>query len=491
MTDKTDDLTAVDRVSRAATRRRLIVLGLIAIIPLIALSFVLQISRINRPVEQATDEMYFRYGSIGSDVEGVPYWVFRVLPDICPAELPGGYAGLGVIQEPGMPTPIGFSRRQIGPVEIVGPNCALCHTASVRATPTSEPMIVTTAPAHQLNLMEYFRSLFACGRSEKFTTDNVLEAIEKYKPLSFFERMTYRYVVMPRLREALKSKGEKFDSIVADRPEWGPGRVDTFNPYKVLVFNLGMKDDKSIGTARFMSIWNQAEQQGLWHHWDGNNDSLDERNFSAAIGAGVALDPPSFDFAGLERIKQWLMYHPAPRYPFAIDMALAGTGKPIYEKLCASCHEPSGEHFGAVVPLAKIGTDPERSLAFDKAMADRMNTIGRGQPWAFHRFRASGGYASHPLQGIWVRAPYLHNGSVPSLDELLKAPGQRRETFYTGNDIYDQGRVGFVSDDPAEGGRKFVKFDTTRKGNGNGGHVYGTDLSDADRRALLEYLKTL
>ena len=85
MTDKTDDLTAVDRVSRAATRRKLIVIGLIAIIPLIALSFILQISRINRPVDQATDEMYFRYGSIGSDVEGVPYWVFRVLPDICPA----------------------------------------------------------------------------------------------------------------------------------------------------------------------------------------------------------------------------------------------------------------------------------------------------------------------------------------------------------------------------------------------------------------------
>jgi len=491
MTDKTDDLTAVDRVSRAATRRKLIALGLMAIIPLIALSFILQISRINRPVDQATDEMYFRYGSIGSDVEGVPYWVFRVLPDICPAELPGGYASLGVIQESGMLTPIGFSRRQIGPVEIVGPNCALCHTASVRATPTSQPMIITTAPAHQLNLMKYFKFLFACGRSEKFTADNVLDAIEKYKPLSLFERLTYRHVVMPQLREALASKGAKFDSIVADRPEWGPGRVDTFNPYKVLVFNLDMKGDKSIGTARFMSIWNQAEQQGIWHHWDGNNDSLDERNFSAAIGAGVVLDPPSFDFAGLERIKQWLMYHPAPRYPFPIDMALAGTGKPIYEKFCASCHEPSGEHFGTVTPLAKIGTDPERSLAFDKTMADRMNTIGRGQPWGFHRFRATGGYANHPLQGIWVRAPYLHNGSVPSLDDLLKAPDQRTKKFYAGNDVYDQARVGFVSDKPAEGERTFVEFDTTLKGNSNSGHVYGIGLSDADRRALLEYLKTL
>ena len=124
-------------------------------------------------------------------------------------------------------------------------------------------------------------------------------------------------------------------------------------------------------------------------------------------------------------------------------------------------------------------------------MADRMNTIGSGTPWAFHRFRSTGGYANHSLQGIWVRAPYLHNGSVPSLDDLMKAPDQRTRKFYTGNDVYDQTRVGFVSDKPAEGDRKFVEFDTSLPGNANTGHVYGSSLSDADRRALLEYLKTL
>ena len=83
MTEPSNDLTAVDRVNRADWRRRLIVIGLILILPVIALSFVLQIMRINRPIDQPTDEMYFRYGSIGSDVEGVPYWVFRVMPEIC------------------------------------------------------------------------------------------------------------------------------------------------------------------------------------------------------------------------------------------------------------------------------------------------------------------------------------------------------------------------------------------------------------------------
>ena len=486
-----DELTAVDIVERRDSRRWTIAFGVIAVLVVIAISFALQISRIDKPVGYVNDEMYFRYGSIGSDVVGVPYWVFRVMPEICPTDLPGGYASLGVIQEPGMPTPIGFSMRRIGPVDIVGPNCALCHTASVRATPTSDPMIVTTAPAHQLNLMGYFKFLFACGRSPDFTAGNVLSAISKYQSLGLFDRLTYRFVVMPQLRTALAEKGAKFDSIIAGRPDWGPGRVDTFNPYKVLVFNLDMKNDTSIGTARFMSIWNQAEQEGIWHHWDGNNDSLDERNLSAAIGAGVTLNPPSFDFAGIERIKQWLMNHPPPAYPFPIDLALAAQGKPIYQRMCASCHDPSGEHFGTVTPLASIGTDPERNLAFDKAMAARMNTIGAGYPWAFHRFRSTNGYANHALEGIWVRAPYLHNGSVPTLDDLLKPPEQRPVTFYAGDDVYDQAHVGFVSSEASSGDRKFLLFDTRLKGNSNTGHVYGTTLSDQDRRALLEYLKSL
>ena len=75
-----------------------------------------------------------------------------------------------------------------------------------------------------------------------------------------------------------------------------------------------------------------------------------------------------------------------------------------------------------------------------------MNTIGKGTPFAFHRFRTTEGYASHPLDGIWLRAPYLHNGSVPTMRELLMPPAQRRATFYRGDDVYDQANLGFVSE---------------------------------------------
>jgi len=95
-----------------------------------------------------------------------------------------------------------------------------------------------------------------------------------------------------------------------------------------------------------------------------------------------------------------------------------------------------------------------------------------------------------PLDGLWVRAPYLHNGSVPTLRDLLEPAKARPTAFYRGYDVYDQARVGFVSNVPRADGRDFSKYDTSVPGNGNGGHVYGTTLSDADKAALVEHLKT-
>ena len=114
-------------------------------------------------------------------------------------------------------------------------------------------------------------------------------------------------------------------------------------------------------------------------------------------------------------------------------------------------------------------------------------------PQRFSHFRKTNGYANSPLDGIWLRAPYLHNGSVPNLRELLEPASKRTRKFYRGNDVYDPQNVGFVSNIPEQDGRIFYLFDTDKPGNGNGGHEgkqYGTDLLPAEKQALLEYLKT-
>lgn len=105
-------------------------------------------------------------------------------------------------------------------------------------------------------------------------------------------------------------------------------------------------------------------------------------------------------------------------------------------------------------------------------------------------FRTGSGYASVPLDGLWIRAPYLHNGSVPSLSALLDPPQNRPVRFWRGYDVYDPVTVGFVSDGP-EAQRDGRLYETTEPGNSNAGHTHGTALPDDSKRALLEYLKTL
>ena len=107
------------------------------------------------------------------------------------------------------------------------------------------------------------------------------------------------------------------------------------------------------------------------------------------------------------------------------------------------------------------------------------------------------GYLSPPLDGLWLRAPYLHNGSVPTLRDLLNPPNERPQTFHRGYDVYDPVKVGFQEPPPRAVGpfgqmeQRYFLFDTRRRGEGNGGHLYGTTLPPEEKDQLLEYLKTL
>ena len=114
-----------------------------------------------------------------------------------------------------------------------------------------------------------------------------------------------------------------------------------------------------------------------------------------------------------------------------------------------------------------------------------------GYPWRFTHFSKTAGYSNQPLDGIWARSPYLHNGSVPTLRDLLEPASGRPRVWYRGNEEYDLDRVGYQSAAAAPG---LFRYDTAVAGNGNSGHSgadYGTDLPEADKRALLDYMKTL
>jgi hypothetical protein len=464
----------------------------------------------DRPLAQTGIVEHFKYGSIGSEpggslmrpVGGVlpPYWVFKALPNMCSEKIPGGYASFGFVVERGQDLPVGISRRRRLGVDQVGLNCAVCHTGTVRDTPKSPPRIVPGMPAHQLDLQRFVEFVLDCTLDNRVSTDSVRASLPKSGGPGLMERILYRAGVVDRLKVQTLELRNRMAPLLGDAaPRWGPGRVDTFNPYKAIQFNwpLGrLPASELIGASDFPSLWNQQPREGLQLHWDGNNDSVDERNLSAGLGAGIT--PVTVDHAGVKRVRDWTWTLPPPKYPYPIDSAIAARGQPLYARNCQACHADhrfrdgviEGALVGQVEPIDRIGTDRYRLDSYTDAFAANQYQLFPDSIYQFRRFRKTNGYANHPLDGIWARAPYLHNGSVPTLRDLLEPPEERPRAFYRGYDVFDQQKVGFVSDVAEEDGRRYWRYDTTVPGNGNGGHVYGTKLTDDEKAAVVEYMKS-
>jgi mono/diheme cytochrome c family protein len=232
-----------------------------------------------------------------------------------------------------------------------------------------------------------------------------------------------------------------------------------------------------------------------------------------------------------------------------IDQDLASQGKQLFADNCAGCHnmapyemtDPAENAFGksfieiGKVDYRKVGTDPayvdslsqrlvETNPATTRLMDGKpvvtaaeffLTTVGaviktgmdeaglsQAQQVAYNGFRFtrddSGALQPYtptsitnlkasPLAAVWATGPYLHNGSVPTVYELLSPPAERRKVFWTGGQELDLERLGFVSTNAP--GR--FRYDTSLPGNGNGGHAFPKDgLSHEQRVAVIEYLKT-
>jgi hypothetical protein len=446
----------------------------------------------NVPVDYPDIEDQFKYGSLGSEiVNGIPYWIWRVMPELFADQLPGkGYESLGFIQEPGKDLAVGFSKRKVV-VDRVGLNCATCHAGTFRTSSKDSPHVVAAMPSNVVNLEGYIKFISQAALDPRFTAKRMLPEIERISGgLNPLEKLIYQFIAIPQTRDALLLQGAKL-SFLNHQPDWGPGRVDTFNPYKAIQFNFPMdKLDASelIGTADFPAVWNQKPRAGLQLHWDGNNSSVDERNKSASLGTGVT--PTSIDLPRLQKVADWLWELPAPRYPLPINQELATVGQPLFEQNCATCHAFGREKVGTVVPIDEIQTDPARLNSYTYNTNSNQNTLFAGTPYRFTHFRKTNGYANQPLDGLWLRAPYLHNGSVPTVRDLLDPPAQRPKTFYRGNDLIDAKKLGFVSDVNDQKHPYFL-YDTKLPGNSNSGHSYGTELPPAAKEAIVEYLKTM
>jgi len=492
----------------ACWRQAAAVLALIVIFASVAWHKLLRVY----PQQLANDSMeeYFKHGSIGAeDAAGLPYWIWITLPNVFPEYLPkpGGYASLGFVWEPGAELPIGFSRKKIG-FDRVAINCALCHSGSVQIPGAPRPISILGAPATTANPLLYQRFLFRSANDPRFNSSTLMPAIARQTDLSWLDKLIYEYVLIPATRKSLREQAKKWDwTYEKDRPEWGPGRIEPFNPVKVAILESvdpNVTVGATLGTSDMQPLWQMARYPGESLHWDGLNTDLREVVDSSALGDGAIIS--SVPHEKLREIQEWISQLKPPAYPFTTDLhpELVTTGSEVYMQDCARCHAPGGEFTGKVMPASGpdgVGTDDNRALMWTKESAAAYNAYLGNRWWRFRNFRSTGGYVNVPLDGLWLRAPYLHNGSVPTLVDLLKPPAERPTAFLRGLNDYDTLNVGFVSHseypggaggrdaDPAKYGG--FRYETSGRGNSNAGHLYGTDLPEADKAALIEFLKTL
>jgi hypothetical protein len=434
--------------------------------------------------------------------------VWKVLPELFPERFQGrGWEAFGFLYEEDgrgrrRDLPIGVSKRRVGPVDLVWLNCAVCHAGTTRESEDGSRTVHLAMPSNNLDLYGFIDFLLEIAPDPRLRADSLLPAIQRAGGnLGPIDRLLWRRLVVPELREGLLERRARLQPLLEVQPAWGPGRVDTFNPYKLIQFDVPfheLSEAERVGTSDFPSVFLQRPRIGMDLHWDGNNPSLQERNLSAAIGAGVT--PKTVDHNAIGRVAAWLLDLEPPPSPYAPDPAAVEEGRAIYMAECAACHGYQdgdryvfeGEYLGKVEPIERLGVDPARLDSYTEDLRERQLTLFAGTRYRFRHFQKTDGYANAPLDGLWLRAPYLHNGAVPTLADLLEPPEARPAAFVRGLDVLDPERGGFVAPactpgEPLEAG---FCFDTSLPGNGNGGHLYGVDLTPEEKRALLAYLKT-
>jgi len=456
-------------------------------------------------------------------------------------------------KDPRFDLPIGMSMRRTMGIDRVYFTCSVCHTGTYRDGANGARQIVLGMPANTFNFGRLAQFLSVSAKDWRFQSSYMLPTIAEladtrsravlpavpYRPATMgaIDRVVFQYVGVSLMRDQLISLLGRLDFI--DFGKWGPGRVDTFDPPKALLgFRMDTARPEELnGVADFPSVWNQKARKGMWLHWDGNNCSVDERNLSAGFGTGAT--PATIDRDAVTRIADWL-WEPAQPPPFPstrIRHDRVSRGETIYREYCQTCHGTSkapfrqpgdGTKVGQVTPLDLVKTDRHRLDTYTPELARAQGSLYAGYPSdadsaqcreyvedvckpvqteadvqrfralrdrcypaRFQHFRKTSGYANMPLDGLWLRAPYLHNGSVPTLRALLDPQPLRPAVFYIGYDVYDFDDVGFITSGP-DAEQRGWRLDTSVPGNGNGGHEgreYGTELTRDDKDAVIEYLK--
>lgn len=570
----------------------------------------------------ADDRAFFYQASQGTSTLPVPFRVFMSLEQPQSGEANGGlfseptylerFGFIAGARGPRNPDglPIGFARtRGIDPVtgatmDAIGFTCAACHTGQIEYQ--GAHIIIDGGAA----LIDFDGFRQALGAALVATSTSP----------SRFGRFADRVLGIDRTPEAT----QRLQALLADTlakaaqrrgvvPHGGKavvegfGRLDAMNRIGNEVFGVQLDNATNVvpltAPVAYPHLWDAP-----WFDWVQYNGSLRQpmvRNAGQAIGMRALVNyegqgserfastVPVDHIAAIETLLAGSVQPTAagrftglrsPAWPAVfppINAAKAAQGKALYDRHCAACHLPAPESTAfwrspawlprdrhgqrylhlALVPLARIGTDPAQAMdmhnrvvrvplqlgltgatALEGGVGTYSFASAFGQvtqkvvdhwydtqsPLLSHKQRerlnglrpnqtrlgiviggsVTPGYKARPLDGIWATPPFLHNGSVPTLYDLLSPYEERPKAFWLGDRRYDPVKVGYVGGF-SPGAFKLVTTDPATgaliRGNGNGGHLFetpatpgharpgtlGPTLTPSERWALVEYLKTL
>jgi len=496
---------------------------------------------------QWTDAVRNAYYTEDQGVRSIPYSWLSSLNDLTGVPfLNNNLKRYGFLPIKDRQLPVGFALgRDTSKILSVGMTCAACHTREVKVG--EEFYRIDGGPA-LINNEKYSKdiesALIATVNSqvqfEQFLDKVIAASITNGDP-AINDRIALRNKVI-RYQQNL-SLFNKLSLPTADM--WGVGRTDALNqifnrvagidispyPDSMLVSNIKPANKP----VRFPFIWNMQYQD--YTQWgatsvNGNSNQALLRNTAECLGVGAQFRPVpnptmpdgfdylavnSIKFSGLLALEGYINKMGAPKWPWSVNNSLAAQGANIFAANCASCHgKKPGEYRPPstttwATPAENVGTDSwyfnsltrtanpgvlSKLFPADGPLADISKTVTQK---ILQQYQPSislisptnksgvGKYESRVMEGIWAAAPYLHNGSVPTLEDLLKPASQRPGTFLVGIN-FDTLRVGLSVNQPVQAG---YQFNTSTVGNSNAGHEYGIQLSAQDRAALLEYLKTL
>jgi mono/diheme cytochrome c family protein len=407
-------------------------------------------------------------------------------------------------------------------IEIMNFNCASCHTGTgYNADGKPNFKHIPGLPNTSLNLDKFLADVFSGllrYSNDKDFADRIYVAMEVLFPEVTKKEITTLKLMHPVFKSTLNKFNEKFGSFLPT-DFGGSGQSNAVGLFKsrFKVQKFEAKDPNEASYVSIPTLYKKGLRSSLlvdgstapvgdeffreMNLADVTPEHLKKLAYSAVyfpvLVTGASEKGAIKELPELEKIITYFTRTTPEKFPGKIDQVKAARGRVQFENRCSSCH---GRYEGdllnqeivsfpnKLVDLEKIKTDAKRVDGITQELVDN---LGKSKIGEFFEAKTTHGYVAPMLSAVWATAPYFHNGSVPSLWDVMH-PESRPETFKVGGHMLDFNKVGISFPEGYTPWTAPTFYNTKTLGRGNGGHEFPFNkMSEEEKSDVLEYLKLL